>query len=142
MINPQKGVITLCESGFTIHKHTKPQDLETNIPSLISKPHDYGNGYIGYTIWLDIDPQVYVSASVSFYRGTLASIRIYPQHQSTTIPAPQQYPMEIEKSHPLAYAWYCNHFTQDELYFRWGKIVYGKGDDPIYHPTVVLIEFY
>ena len=141
MINPKKGIIALCDSNFVINKHTVPQDIEGHISSLISHKRDVNTGYTHYSCWLDIEPQVYVSASICFYGNRIDSIRIYPQHQSTVIPAPPQHPMEIEESNKLAYAWYCKHFERDELWFRWGGIRYCQGNDPIYHPTTVLIEF-
>lgn len=141
MINTKKGIITLCESGFHITASTTPQALTEGIPALISQIHPIGTGYTHYNCWLDVEPQRYVWASVCFRGDVLESICLYPQHQSMTVPAPQPSPMDTEMSHPLAHAWYSRLFGQDELSFPRGSIRYCKGNDPIYHPTLVLIRY-
>ncbi len=141
MIDKKQGIITLCESGFHISESTKPQDLTEGIPALISQIHPIHTGYTHYNCWLDIEPKRYVWASVCFRGDVLEFIRLYPQHQTAAIPAPQPSSMDIEASHPLAHAWYSRLFKQDELFFPRGSIRYVRGSDPIYYPTCVLIRF-
>ncbi len=141
MIDAKQGIITLCESGFRITADTTPQALVEGIPSLIAQIHPIRTGYTHYSCWLDIELKRYVWVSVCFHGDVLESLRLYPQHQSTSLPAPQPSPMEIEASHLLAHGWYSELFGQDELSFPWGSIRYHKGTDPIYHPTLVLIRY-
>ncbi len=141
MIDTKKGVITLCDSEFCISQHAKPQDLTEGIPRLISQTQTTNTGYTHFGCWLDIEPQVYVSASICFHCDVLEFIQLFPQHQSTTVPAPQPSPLDTKVSNPLVHAWHIRFFTQDEMDFGWGRIRYCKGNDPIYHPTSILIEY-
>ena len=141
MIDIKQGIITLCESEFQITADTTPQALTEAIPALISQVHPVSTGYTHYNCWLDIEPQCYLWASVCFHGEALESIRLFPQHQSATAPAPRPDPMDTESSHLLGYAWYGKFFEQDELSFPRGSIRYVQGRDPIYSPTCVLIRY-
>lgn len=141
MIDTNKGTVTLCSSGFCISQNTKPPELTRAIPSLISQVRPTNTGYTHCGCWVDMEPQVYVWAFLCFHGDDLESIRLFPQHQSTTLPAPQPHPMNTELSNPLVHEWYRKLFAQDELSFDWGSIRYCEGNDPIYAPTSVLIEY-
>ncbi len=141
MIDAKQGIITLCESGFQITADTTPKALTEGIPALISQIHPVSTGYTHYNCWLDIEPQCYVWASVCFRGDIPESIRLYPQHQRTAVPAPQPSPMDTEAFHLLAHTWYSRLFAQDELFFPRGSIRYCKGTDPIYYPTCVSIRY-
>lgn len=75
MIDIKKGIITLCDSEFCINKDTKPQDLAEEIPALISQIQSTNTGYTHYSCWLDMEPKVYVWASLCFHGDVLESIR-------------------------------------------------------------------
>ena len=141
MIDTKQGILTLCASGFQITADTTPQDLSEKIPELILRADPILTGYTHFYCWLDVEPQRYVWASICFCGNVLESIRLFPQHQSTSIPAPQPSSMDIEESHPLAHTWYSKHFEQDRLTFPRGSVQYCPGSDPIYSPTSVLIRY-
>ena len=141
MIDATSGILTLCETGFQITANTTPQDMNKGIPTLIVRIEPSSTGYTHYDCWLDIEPQRYLWASVCFHGDALESIRLFPQHQSTTLPAPRPNPMDTETSQLLGYAWYSKNFEQDELFFPHGSIRDVRGSDPIYYPTCVWIRY-
>lgn len=102
MIDIKQGIITLCESEFQITADTTPQALTEAIPALITHIHPVGTGYTHYSCWLDIEPQCYLWASVCFHGDALESIRLFPQHQSATAPAPR--PIPWIPNHPISSA--------------------------------------
>ena len=141
MIDPKQGILTLCASGFRITPHTTPQALTEKIPSQIVRIHPANTGYTQYNCWLDVESKQYVWTSICFHGDVLDSIRLYPQHACTAIPAPQPTPADMRLSHPIAHAWYERLIGQDEPDFSWGSIRYVQGSDPIYHPTCIFIRF-
>lgn len=141
MIDIKQGIVTLCESELQITADTTPQALTEKTPELIFRADPIATGYTHFHCWLDIEPQCYVWASICFCGSVLESIRLFPQHQSASIPAPQPNSMDVEESHPLAHGWYSRYFEQDELTFPWGSVQYCSGSDPIYSPTSVLIRY-
>lgn len=141
MIDPKQGILTLCASGFQITADTTPQDLAEGIPERIVQTDSVPTGYTHFHCWLDIEPRCYIWASVCFRGNVLESIRLFPQHQSASIPAPQPSSMDIEASQPLAHGWYRRRFEQDKLVFPGGSMQYCAGSDAIYAPTSVLIRY-
>lgn len=141
MFDLQNGNIILRQSNFIITANTKKLEIEKHIPAQIAYKDEIGNGWSHYYCWLDMDDRTYVYAHMMFQDEHLDSIRILPQHQTFNIPSPRPNAMALDKAQASAYAWYCKHFERDELWFRWGGIRYCQGNDPIYHPTTVLIEF-
>ena len=141
MINIQDGTITLCDSKFRISKNITQQELKEGIPALITSSYDTNTEYTHYGVWLDIESEIYVYATICFHGNVLKDMRLYPQHKSSVCPASAPYPMHLEEAQDSVDKWYHNLFDKDRIISEWGFISYCEGDDPLYYPPCVLIRY-
>ena len=141
MIKINTGEISLCESGFSLDPSLTPLDLERNIPDHIVFHYKTNTNYMHYCVWLDIDPSEYVYATVCFCENSLISIKLFPQAIAQELPNQRPSTMNLGEAQKLAYSWYQNHISNKETVFKWGKIQYFSGADPIYSAPNISIQY-
>lgn len=142
MFDLEKGDICLCHSDLAINSNLSRTCFEANFSELIIYKDIVGNKYTHYYCWLDIENDCYIYASITFCDDILKTVCLSPQHQSSSKPISQPDAMQLEESQHLALKWYNKYFDKDEQFYKWGKIKYFKGNDPIYNPTCVFLEYW
>ncbi len=141
MIDLEKGDLLLCHSDLVINGNTQKDIFENDFSDLIAFKYTVEGKHHHYYCWFDIEKDSYMYACITFCNHTLNTIRLYPQHKATNKLTSQPKPLRLEEAQRLSHAWYLQYSNQDELFCKWGKIKYCKGDDPIYSPTCVLLEY-
>ena len=141
MFDLEKGDISLCHSNLVINGNTQKDIFENGFSDLIVFKYNAGGNYDHYYCWIDIEKDSYIYACITFCNHTLNTIHLYPQHKATNKLTSQPSALQLEEAKRLSSAWYLQYSNQDELLCKWGKIKYCKGDDPIYSPPCVLLEY-
>ena len=140
MINIENGEITLCKSQFVLKPNVDIETAKAALCDLIIRQWDSSTGFDYLNCWCDIEADQYIYVVLGFHFGRLFRIDIHPQHRG--VPS-QGEPlcMELDRAQKEVKEWYGRLFIKERQDFSWGRTMLIEGNDPIYHPPEVRIEF-